>query len=250
YAQWPALRRAAQAAYGMAGIAPREVDLAEVHDCFAIAEFIACEELGFCGKGEAGAFVAAGRGDYGGDVVVNPRGGLIGCGHPLGATGGGQAAAVDVKARTTEERRAVFGDARREITRDLRLMTEEGVIAGGDVASALDRIEDRTGLDGLDACAFVQEALPELFDLKREVLGRLATRVGAGAIIASTSSTIAPRHLADAVERPERFLVAHWLNPAHIVPLVEVVAGQATAAAGVDRAIEVLEALGKVPVRC
>src|SRR5207247_639485 len=129
-------------------------------------------------------------------------------------------------------------------------MTEEGVIAGGDVASALDRIEDRTGLDGLDACAFVQEALPELLDLKREVLGRLSTRVGAGAIIASTSSTIAPRHLADAVERPERFLVAHWLNPAHIVPLVEVVAGQATAAAVVDRAIEVLEALGKVPVRC
>src|SRR6266568_2356447 len=99
YAQWPALRRAAQAAYGMAGIAPREVDLAEVHDCFAIAELIACEELGFCGKGEAGAFVAAGRGDYGGDVVVNPRGGLIGCGHPLGATGVAQAAEVFVQLR-------------------------------------------------------------------------------------------------------------------------------------------------------
>src|SRR6266705_1800912 len=166
------------------------------------------------------------------------------------ALGGRRVLLVDVKARTPEERRAVFADARREITRDLRLMTEEGVIAGGDVASALDRIEDRTGLDGLDACAFVQEALPELLDLKREVLGRISTRVGAGAIIASTSSTIAPRHLADAVERPERFLVAHWLNPAHIVPLVEVVAGQATAAAVVDRAIEVLEALGKVPVRC
>src|SRR3989442_1070265 len=124
------------------------------------------------------------------------------------ALGGRRVLLVDVKARTPEERRAVFADARREITRDLRLMTEEGVIAGGDVASALDRIEDRTGLDGLDACAFVQEALPELLDLKREVLGRLSTRVGAGAIIASTSSTIAPRHLADAVERPERFLAA------------------------------------------
>src|SRR5437879_13188491 len=76
----------------MAGIAPREVDLAEVHDCFAIAELIACEELGFCGKGEAGAFVASGRSDYGGDVVVNPRGGVIGCGHPLGANGVAQAA--------------------------------------------------------------------------------------------------------------------------------------------------------------
>src|SRR3989454_12841715 len=77
YAQWPALRRAAQAAYRMAGIAPREVDLAEVHDCFAIAELIACEELGFCGKGEAGAVVAAGRGGYGGGHVAWPRGGVV-----------------------------------------------------------------------------------------------------------------------------------------------------------------------------
>src|SRR2546430_3812263 len=57
------------------------------------------------------------------------------------ALGGRRVLLVDVKARTPEERRAVFADARREITRDLRLMTEEGVIAGGDVASALDRIE-------------------------------------------------------------------------------------------------------------
>jgi acetyl-CoA C-acetyltransferase len=97
YARWPALARAAQSAYRMAGITARDVDLAEVHDCFAIAELIAYEELGFCAKGEAGLFVAAGRSDYGGDVVVNPRGGLIGCGHPLGATGVAQAAEVFVQ---------------------------------------------------------------------------------------------------------------------------------------------------------
>jgi len=99
YATWPALRRAAERAYGMAGIGPSDVDVAEVHDCFAIAELIACEELGFCKKGEAGPFVAAGRSGYGGDVVVNPRGGLIGCGHPLGATGVAQAAEVFVQLR-------------------------------------------------------------------------------------------------------------------------------------------------------
>jgi len=99
YAHWPALKRAADAAYTMAGVRPGDVDLAEVHDCFAIAEMIAYEELGFCKKGEAGAFVAAGRSDYGGDVVVNPRGGLIGCGHPLGATGVAQAAEVFVQLR-------------------------------------------------------------------------------------------------------------------------------------------------------
>src|ERR671934_212788 len=94
YAHWPALKRAGEAAYRMAGVGPGDVDLAEVHDCFSIAELIAYEELGFCKKGEAGAFVAAGRSDYGGDVVVNPRGGLIGCGHPLGATGVAQAAEI------------------------------------------------------------------------------------------------------------------------------------------------------------
>jgi len=83
----------------MAGVRPQDVDVAEVHDCFAIAELIAYEELGFCPKGEAGAFVADGRSDYGGDVVVNPRGGLIGCGHPLGATGVAQAAEVFAQLR-------------------------------------------------------------------------------------------------------------------------------------------------------
>ncbi|MEK6530653.1 MAG: 3-ketoacyl-CoA thiolase, partial [candidate division NC10 bacterium] len=94
YSHWPALKRAGEAAYKMAGIGPTDVDVAEVHDCFAIAEIIAYEELGFCDKGEGGRFVEKGLSDYGGTVVVNPRGGLIGCGHPLGATGIAQAAEV------------------------------------------------------------------------------------------------------------------------------------------------------------
>jgi acetyl-CoA C-acetyltransferase len=94
YAHWPALPRAAGHAYRMAGVGPADVDVAEVHDCFSIAEIIAYEELGFCAKGEGGAFVEKGRSDYGGQVVVNPRGGLIGCGHPLGATGTAQAAEI------------------------------------------------------------------------------------------------------------------------------------------------------------
>jgi len=94
YSHWPALKRAGEAAYKMAGIGPADVDVAEVHDCFAIAEIIAYEELGFCDKGEGGRFVEKGLSDYGGAVVVNPRGGLIGCGHPLGATGIAQAAEV------------------------------------------------------------------------------------------------------------------------------------------------------------
>jgi acetyl-CoA C-acetyltransferase len=93
----------------MAGVRAQDVDIAEVHDCFAIAELIAYEELGFCRKGEAGAFVAAGRSDYGGDVVVNPRGGLMGCGHPLGATGVAQAAEVFAQLRDAAGARQVPG---------------------------------------------------------------------------------------------------------------------------------------------
>src|SRR3990170_177684 len=85
YSRWPSLERAARDAYKMAGIGPGDVDVAEIHDCFAIAEIIATEDLGFCPKGEGGRFVEQGLADYGGAVVVNPRGGLIGCGHPLGA---------------------------------------------------------------------------------------------------------------------------------------------------------------------
>src|SRR5262249_56940642 len=67
YAHWPALNRAPASAYRMAGVAAGDIDVAEVHDCFAIAELIAYEELGFCKKGEAGA-VVAGRagGQWGG----------------------------------------------------------------------------------------------------------------------------------------------------------------------------------------
>jgi 3-hydroxybutyryl-CoA dehydrogenase len=129
-------------------------------------------------------------------------------------------------------------------------MAEERVIDAAEIAPALDRIEDRIGLEGLGECGFVQEALPELLDLKREVLGRVSALVPPEAIVASTSSTISPKHMADAVRGPERFLVAHWLNPAHIIPLVEVVPGATTAGPVVERTVDFLEKLGKVPVRC
>ena len=166
------------------------------------------------------------------------------------ALGGCHVTLVDLKDRSAAEAAAVFADARREVARDLRLMAEEGVISVGEVAPALARLEDRRGLEGLDGCGFVHEALPELVDLKRELLGRVSARVAPEVIIASTSSTISPWHLVDFVRGGERFLVVHWLNPAHIIPLVEVVPDHATDAGVVERTIAMLEKLGKVPVRC
>jgi acetyl-CoA C-acetyltransferase len=91
---WRGLATASREAYRAAGIGPTELDFAEVHDCFSISEIVEYEALGFCPKGEGGRFVEEGRSDLGGDVVVNPRGGLLGCGHPLGATGIAQAVEV------------------------------------------------------------------------------------------------------------------------------------------------------------
>ncbi len=83
----PAVRLAAERAYKMAGLGPDDIDLAEVHDCFTIAEIIAMEELGFCARGQGGPYVASGVTGLGGAKPVNTSGGLKSKGHPVGATG-------------------------------------------------------------------------------------------------------------------------------------------------------------------
>jgi acetyl-CoA C-acetyltransferase len=83
----PSAERAAAEAYAMAGITPRDVQIADVHDCFTIAEIMAYEDLGFCPRGEGGPFIAERRSYIGGSTPVNVDGGLKAKGHPIGATG-------------------------------------------------------------------------------------------------------------------------------------------------------------------
>ena len=80
---------AAKKAYKEAGVSPKDIDIAEVHDCFTIAEILAMEDLGFCEKGKAAAFISSGKTTLGvaKNFVVNTSGGLKGCGHPVGTTG-------------------------------------------------------------------------------------------------------------------------------------------------------------------
>lgn len=84
-------RRASERAYKMADLGPKDIQLAEVHDCFTIAELLAYEDLGFCKKGEAGKYLEEGHTQIGGDKPVNASGGLKSKGHPIGSTGTGQA---------------------------------------------------------------------------------------------------------------------------------------------------------------
>jgi acetyl-CoA C-acetyltransferase len=71
----------------MAGVGPKDIDFAEVHDCFTIAEICVTEALGFFEKGQGGKAVEAGRTQIGGEIPVNTSGGLKAKGHPVGATG-------------------------------------------------------------------------------------------------------------------------------------------------------------------
>ena len=80
-------RNAAKEAYEKAGIGPQDLDLIELHDCFATAELLHYENLGICGEGEAGRMVDEGATSIGGKIPVNASGGLLSKGHPLGATG-------------------------------------------------------------------------------------------------------------------------------------------------------------------
>jgi len=91
---FPATRQASNRAYERAGVGPADVDVAEVHDCFSITELVTYEDLGFCERGEGGRFVAEGRADLDGDTPVNPSGGLLSKGHPIGATGVAQIAEI------------------------------------------------------------------------------------------------------------------------------------------------------------
>ncbi|MDE2581691.1 MAG: thiolase domain-containing protein [Rhodospirillales bacterium] len=81
---------AAQRAYAMAGIAPADVDVVELHDCFSIAEVIDSEDLGLVPRGQGAVWAAEGRTAVDGQVAINPSGGLLAKGHPVGATGIGQ----------------------------------------------------------------------------------------------------------------------------------------------------------------
>jgi len=79
--------RTSAMAYEMAGLGPEDMDLAEVHDAFSVAEMLVTEALGFCEKGAGARLIEEDRTSLGGDIVVNPSGGLLSRGHPVGATG-------------------------------------------------------------------------------------------------------------------------------------------------------------------
>ena len=101
--------KAAQQVYEQAGIGPEDVDVVELHDCFTANELLTYEALGLCPEGGAEGFIWAGDNTYGGRYVVNPSGGLLSKGHPLGATGLAQCAELVWQLRGQAAKRQVEG---------------------------------------------------------------------------------------------------------------------------------------------
>ncbi len=102
-------RKAAEKVYQQAGIGPGKVDVIELHDCFSTNELITYEGLGLCPEGKGGELIDSGAVTYGGKWVVNPSGGLISKGHPLGATGLAQCAELNWQLRGEADKRQVKG---------------------------------------------------------------------------------------------------------------------------------------------
>ena len=101
--------QAARKVYDQSGLGPQDFQVIELHDCFSANELLLYEALGLCGEGEAPKLIDAGEVTYGGRWVVNPSGGLISKGHPLGATGLAQCSELTWQLRGTADKRQVAG---------------------------------------------------------------------------------------------------------------------------------------------
>jgi acetyl-CoA acetyltransferase len=102
-------KKAAEKAYQQSGLGPEQVGVIELHDCFSANELVTYEALGLCPEGKGGELIDSGAVTYGGKWVVNPSGGLISKGHPLGATGLAQCAELNWQLRGQSEKRQVSG---------------------------------------------------------------------------------------------------------------------------------------------
>lgn len=102
-------KAAALKVYEQSGLGPKDVDVIELHDCFSANELVTYEGLGLCAEGKGGDLIESGAVTYGGDWVVNPSGGLISKGHPLGATGLAQCAELNWQLRGQADKRQVAG---------------------------------------------------------------------------------------------------------------------------------------------
>ena len=159
---------------------------------------------------------------------------------------------IDFKLRSPEERQRYYEQARSRLVTELKYLQEKRLIQVEQIASMVKqlRIVDDQQVHMVAGSRLVFEALPEVSEIKQQGLAWASRHLDKEAVIASTTSTFMVTELACMVSHPARFMNAHWLNPAHLMPLVEVSRGKDTEQRYVDTLFTVLKGIGKVPVLC
>lgn len=168
------------------------------------------------------------------------------------AWAGWRVSLIDARERPESASHTLLDEAGDEVRQTLKLMAEFNGLTEEQSSLIADRISYLRRVDmteALSSADLVMEGVPETLPAKEEALNKISALNPAG-IIASTTSTILSTELAGFVTGPERFLNAHWLNPAYLIPLVEVSPHDGTAENTTDRLLEWLTAMGKEPVRC
>ncbi|HEX9718194.1 MAG TPA: 3-hydroxybutyryl-CoA dehydrogenase [Ramlibacter sp.] len=186
-------------------------------------------------------FVAVGAGRMGRGIAI------------AFAYAGHRIALVDLKPRTREAWQKLCDDARAEIAGSLHSLAQLGAMRAdqiGAIAARVEFVDAAAAPQALAAADLVFEGVPETMEAKRDAFEHLNRHCRGDAVLTSTTSSILVTQLAGLVRRPERFFNMHWLNPAYLIPVVELSTHPKTNAAAVARTREVMESIGKLPVVC
>src|SRR5262245_46546496 len=169
------------------------------------------------------------------------------------AYAGHRVSLVDLRTRSDEAWRKLEDEARSEIAGSLSGLAALGVLAAEQVPAIAQRVQIVRADEApgaLAAAELVFEGVPETLEAKREAFEHINAHCPLDAILTSTTSSILVTQIAQFVKRPERFLNIHWLNPAYVIPVVELSHHDGTDPAVLARAKALMEDIGKLPVVC
>jgi len=169
------------------------------------------------------------------------------------AYAGHRIALIDLRPRGEDAWRKLRTEAQAEIEASLSGLAQLGVLDAEQVAAIAGRVEYVDAAhapSALAAAELVFEGVPETMEAKRDAFAQINAHCSEDAILTSTTSSILVTQLAELVHRPERFLNIHWLNPAYVIPVVELSCHPATDPTVLARAKRLMEDIGKLPVVC
>lgn len=199
--------------------------------------------------GSSGAAVAA----------KHPRFAAVGAGR-MGrgiaiafAYAGHRIAMIDLRTRSAEAWQRLSDEVRAEIRGSLEGLAALGALQAEQIdaiAARVSLVDAANARAALAAAELIFEAVPETIDAKRDAFAAINAHCRDDAIVTSTTSSILVTELAALVRRPERFLNMHWLNPAYVIPVVELSVHAGTAPDALARTKATLESIGKLPVVC